>query len=73
MATASSAPVYTVPHREIVAVEHPMAIKNIDNGLKTFGRGEPLAQVSHKSLWTQSLDLWTAWHPTSFLSILVIV
>lgn len=45
MATAGSAPIYMVPRREIVAVEHPMAIKNIDNGLKTFGRGSPLTQV----------------------------
>ena len=45
-AQMSSAPVYTVPGKEIVAVEHPMIIKNIDNGLKTFGRGHaPLAQV----------------------------
>ena len=43
----SSAPVYKVPAKEIVAVEHPMIIKNIDNALQTFGRGKaPLAQVS---------------------------
>lgn len=33
-----SAPVYTVPPREIVAVEHPLIIKNLENGIKTFGR-----------------------------------
>ncbi|ESZ94358.1 hypothetical protein SBOR_5267 [Sclerotinia borealis F-4128] len=33
-----SAPVYTIPPREIVAVEHPLIIKNLENGIKTFGR-----------------------------------
>ncbi|QSZ32882.1 hypothetical protein DSL72_002463 [Monilinia vaccinii-corymbosi] len=33
-----SAPIYTVPPREIVAVEHPLIIKNLENGIKTFGR-----------------------------------
>ncbi|KAI9733468.1 MAG: tau 95 subunit of transcription factor TFIIIC [Claussenomyces sp. TS43310] len=36
-AAAHHAPFFTVPGREIVAVEHPMVIKNVDNGLKTFG------------------------------------
>ncbi|RAL66382.1 hypothetical protein DID88_006074 [Monilinia fructigena] len=30
--------VYTIPPREIVAVEHPLIIKNLENGIKTFGR-----------------------------------
>jgi hypothetical protein len=50
MAGTGSAPVYMVPGREIVAVEHPMAIKNIDNGLKTFGRNASFAQVRRASL-----------------------
>ncbi|KAK6596921.1 hypothetical protein H4I96_09573 [Botrytis cinerea] len=33
-----SAPVYTIPPREIVAVEHPLIVKNLENGIKTFGR-----------------------------------
>lgn len=45
MAASSSAPRYIVPRREIVAVEHPMVVKNIDNALKTFGTGVPLKEV----------------------------
>ncbi|KAI9650994.1 tau 95 subunit of transcription factor TFIIIC [Ciborinia camelliae] len=33
-----SAPIYTIPPREVVAVEHPLIIKNLENGIKTFGR-----------------------------------
>jgi len=45
MAPSGIAPSYVVPQREIVAVEHPMIVKNIDNGLKTFGTAIPLKQV----------------------------
>jgi len=41
-----SAPVFTVPTRDIVALEHPMIVKNIDNGLKTLRSSIPLQQVS---------------------------
>lgn len=41
----SAAPSYRVPKRKIVAVEHPMIIKNIDNGLKTFGPATSFAEV----------------------------
>lgn len=41
-----SAPIYAIPQKEVVAVEHPMVIKNIDNALKTFGRStSTLAQM----------------------------
>jgi hypothetical protein len=46
MPPTGSAPTFSVPVREIVALEHPMIIKNIDNGLKTLGSGVPLQQVS---------------------------
>lgn len=39
------APILTVPSINFVAVEHPMIVKNIDNALKTFGRGHPFKQV----------------------------
>ncbi len=42
---AVAAPILRVPAREIVAVEHPMIVKNIDNGLKTFGAATALSQV----------------------------
>ncbi|KAH8805962.1 RNA polymerase III transcription factor IIIC subunit-domain-containing protein [Xylogone sp. PMI_703] len=41
----STVPAYTVKSREVVAVEHPMVIKNIDNGLKTFGRTPNLREI----------------------------
>jgi hypothetical protein len=40
------APIYKVTPREVVAVEHPMIIQNIDNALKTFGKGRPFDRVS---------------------------
>lgn len=46
MPPTGSAPAFAVPMREIVALEHPMIIKHIDNGLKTLGSGVPLQQVS---------------------------
>jgi hypothetical protein len=46
MPPTGSAPAFAVPMREIVALEHPMIVKNIDNGLKTLGSGVPLQQVS---------------------------
>jgi general transcription factor 3C polypeptide 5 (transcription factor C subunit 1) len=45
MAAVGSAPSFPIPLREIVALEHPMIIKNIDNGLKTLGTGVPVKQV----------------------------
>ncbi|RFU35212.1 hypothetical protein B7463_g1097, partial [Scytalidium lignicola] len=45
MAPSFVAPVYTFKPREVVAVEHPMVIKNIDNGLKTFGRTPALREI----------------------------
>jgi general transcription factor 3C polypeptide 5 (transcription factor C subunit 1) len=35
----ASAPTLEVAKREVVAVEHPMVVKDLDNALKTFGRG----------------------------------
>ena len=45
MASNTAAPSYIVPQRDIVAVEHPMIVKNIENGLKTFGTAIPFKQV----------------------------
>jgi hypothetical protein len=41
-----AAPVFKVPEREIIAVEHPMIVQNIDNGIKTFGNNHPFQRVS---------------------------
>jgi hypothetical protein len=43
---ASTAPAYKVPPRKVVAVEHPLVIKNLENGLKTFGKNKPFERVS---------------------------
>ncbi|RDW83010.1 hypothetical protein BP5796_04501 [Coleophoma crateriformis] len=41
MANRPSAPVFPIGRRAIVAVEHPMIIKNVDNGIKSFGNKGP--------------------------------
>jgi general transcription factor 3C polypeptide 5 (transcription factor C subunit 1) len=40
------APTYEVALREVIAVEHPAIIKNLDNALKSFGRNNPFERVS---------------------------
>ena len=41
------APTLEVASREVVAVEHPAIIQNLDNAIKTFGRNHPFERVSH--------------------------
>lgn len=38
---------YSIPPRRFGAVEHPMIIKDIDKGIKTFGRGHSFETVNH--------------------------
>lgn len=45
-APAKLAPTYEIPGRFITALEHPMILENLENGLKTLGRGNPYAKVS---------------------------
>jgi hypothetical protein len=40
------APYYDIPEKKILAIEHPMVVKNIDNAIKTFGRVPPFKRVS---------------------------
>jgi hypothetical protein len=40
------APAFEIAPREVVAVEHPAIIKNLDNAVKTFGRNQPFERVS---------------------------
>ncbi|TVY73448.1 Transcription factor tau subunit sfc1 [Lachnellula suecica] len=35
----------TVPPRKVVAVEHPMIVKNLEKGIKTFGTNRPFERV----------------------------
>lgn len=39
------APIYTVPTRRLGALEHPMIIKDVDKGIKTFGQNFALEAV----------------------------
>ncbi|KAH8908982.1 hypothetical protein BR93DRAFT_977074 [Coniochaeta sp. PMI_546] len=39
------APFYSIPPRRFGAVEHPMIIKDIDKGIKTFGRGHSFQTI----------------------------
>jgi len=32
--------------RDVVAVEHPLIIRNLNKGIKTFGLGQPFDRVS---------------------------
>ena len=52
-----AAPVYTVPPRKVVAVEHPLVVKNLENGLKTFGRNRPFERVRLNPISLFVLDL----------------
>jgi hypothetical protein len=40
-----TAPTYTIPSRRLGALEHPMIIKNLDKGIKTFGQNNAFQAV----------------------------
>jgi len=50
------APVYAVPTRRLGALEHPMIIKDIDKGIKTFGQNHALEAVRILSIGVSSLS-----------------
>ena len=41
-----TAPTYTIPRRSLGALEHPLIIKNLDKGIKTFGQNNAFRSVS---------------------------
>jgi hypothetical protein len=41
-----TAPIYSIAPRNVVAVEHPMIVRNLENGLRTFGNGPAFPRVS---------------------------
>ena len=43
------APKYTIPPRELGAVEIPAVVENVDRAVKAFGRAPSFPQVSRKS------------------------
>lgn len=45
IANSHSAPMFQIADRGIVAIEHPMMIRNIDEGLKTMAKSVSLQQV----------------------------
>ena len=42
---AGKAPTYVIPPRRLGALEHPMIIKNLDKGMKTFGQNNSFQSV----------------------------
>ncbi len=40
-----TAPTYTIPPRRLAALEHPLIIKNLDKGIKTFGQNNAFRAV----------------------------
>ncbi|KAL2196319.1 RNA polymerase III transcription factor IIIC subunit-domain-containing protein [Corynascus similis CBS 632.67] len=40
-----TAPTYTIPPRRLGALEHPMIIKNLDKGIKTFGQNNAFQAI----------------------------
>jgi len=44
-ARPKEAPIYQIAPREITAIEHPLIIQNLDNGLKTFGTNKPFERI----------------------------
>ncbi|KAL2177890.1 RNA polymerase III transcription factor IIIC subunit-domain-containing protein [Thermothelomyces heterothallicus CBS 202.75] len=40
-----TAPIYTIPPRRLGALEHPMIIKNLDKGIKTFGQNNAFRAI----------------------------
>ncbi|KAI0150291.1 hypothetical protein GGR57DRAFT_202840 [Xylariaceae sp. FL1272] len=53
-----SAPVYDVPSRKIVAIEHPCIVMDLDNGLKSFGSRPNLRKLVDDTRDPQALPLW---------------
>lgn len=50
--TPASAPVFDVPERKIVAVDHPCTLLNLDAGLQSFGPKPNFRKVSRPLLST---------------------
>ncbi|KAK4238723.1 transcription factor tau subunit sfc1 [Achaetomium macrosporum] len=40
-----TAPTYTIPHRRLGALEHPMIIKDLDKGISTFGQNNAFQAI----------------------------
>ncbi|KAI0472120.1 hypothetical protein GGR56DRAFT_107301 [Xylariaceae sp. FL0804] len=56
--TSTGAPVFTVPERKIIAIEHPHIIRNLDNGLRLFGPQPNFHRLIGEVAQAQALPLW---------------
>ncbi|KAI1800565.1 RNA polymerase III transcription factor IIIC subunit-domain-containing protein [Daldinia bambusicola] len=55
---SGGAPIYEVPRREIIAIEHPSVILNLDKGLATFGSDPNFQKLLVDSGEPASVPLW---------------
>ncbi|KAI0537768.1 RNA polymerase III transcription factor IIIC subunit-domain-containing protein [Xylaria digitata] len=53
-----SAPIFQVPERKIVAVDHPCIVINLDNGLRSFGPKPNFQKLVDDVQEPQALPLW---------------
>ncbi|KAI1329006.1 hypothetical protein F5Y16DRAFT_131225 [Xylariaceae sp. FL0255] len=55
---SNSAPVYDVPDRKIIAIEHPCTVHNLDHGLKLFGVRPGFSKLLEHTPDAHALPLW---------------
>ncbi|KAI0205257.1 hypothetical protein F4808DRAFT_278645 [Astrocystis sublimbata] len=53
-----SAPIFDVPDRKIVAIDHPCIIYNLDKGLQSFGPNPEFRKLMDDTPEPQALPLW---------------
>ena len=46
------APRYSVPDKEVIAIEHPYIIENVDRGIESLGGLQRLTSVGSQSIQT---------------------
>ncbi|KAI1391362.1 RNA polymerase III transcription factor IIIC subunit-domain-containing protein [Hypoxylon trugodes] len=54
----AGAPIYEVPQRKIVAIEHPCVLLNLDKGLATFGQDPDFHKLLADTSEPSSVPLW---------------
>ncbi|OTB05213.1 hypothetical protein M426DRAFT_320028 [Hypoxylon sp. CI-4A] len=55
---STSAPIFEVPERKIVAIEHPCIVMNLDKGLATFGRDPDFQKFLADTSGSSAIPLW---------------
>ncbi|KAI0169518.1 hypothetical protein GGR52DRAFT_550383 [Hypoxylon sp. FL1284] len=53
-----AAPIFDVPDRKIIAIEHPCIVMNLDKGLATFGRNPDFQKLLADTSEPSSVPLW---------------